>query len=381
MKTILLFDEIGGWGTTPDMIARELDFANGEDIEIRVNSGGGDVFDGIAIYNFLKNYKGSVSVVVDGIAASIASIIALAGDSLTMNEGAFFMIHNPWSGMMGESEDFRKQADLLDGIRDQLLGIYERATGLERDKIQSMMDDETWLNADQAIEMGFATGKQESIKVAANLDKTKYIFNNVPMELKKMNKKEDVIHNEVAEKVESGEIELEETPLDEVKAALEEPTAEDEPQEEELVAEVEEAEEEILEDEPEEAKALYTEDQLQEAVNAALAAENTRRDEIKALSFAGQESLVDELIQEGVSVENAMKRLIVNAKELKPAEVADANVSKAGMLDKLVNAAPKSLDSKEGEVKTVQSLRNQLENETDEQKRIQIRREINKLNK
>jgi len=243
------------------------------------------------------------------------------------------------------------------------------------------MDDETWLNADQAIEMGFATGKQESIKVAANLDKTKYIFNNVPMELKKMNKKEDVIHNEVAEKVESGEIELEETPLDEVKAALEEPTAEDEPQEEELVAEVEEAEEEILEDEPEEAKALYTEDQLQEAVNAALAAENTRRDEIKALSFAGQESLVDELIQEGVSVENAMKRLIVNAKELKPAEVADANVSKAGMLDKLVNAAPKSLDSKEGEVKTVQSLRNQLENETDEQKRIQIRREINKLNK
>jgi len=92
MKTILLFDEIGGWGTTPDMIARELDFANGEDIEIRVNSGGGDVFDGIAIYNFLKNYKGSVSVVVDGIAASIASIIALAGDSLTMNEGAFFMI-------------------------------------------------------------------------------------------------------------------------------------------------------------------------------------------------------------------------------------------------------------------------------------------------
>lgn len=380
MKTILLFDEIGGWGTTPDMIARELDFANGEDIEIRINSGGGDVFDGIAIFNFLKNYKGSVSVVVDGIAASIASIIALAGDSLTMNEGAFFMIHNPWSGMMGESEDFRKQADLLDGIRDQLLGIYERATGLERDKIQAMMDEETWLNADQAIEMGFATGKQESIKVAANLDKTKYIFNNIPMELKKMNKKEDVIHNEVAEQVESGEIELEETPLDEVKAAMEEPTAEDEPQEEEIVAEVEDAEEE-LEEEPVEAKALYTEDQLQEAVSAALAAENTRRDEIKALSFAGQESLVDELIKEGVSVENAMKRLIVNAKELKPVEATENIVSKGDMLEKLVNAAPKSLDSKEGEVKTVESLRNQLKNETDSQKRIALRREINKLNK
>jgi len=319
MKTILLFDEIGAMGITPEMIARELEIANGEDIEIRINSGGGDVFDGISIFNFLKNYNGNITIIVDGIAASIASIIALAGDELIMNEGSFLMVHNPWGGMMGESQDFRKQADLLDGIRDQLLGIYERATDLDRGQIQAMMDSETWLNADQAIEMGFATSKQESIKVVANLDKTKYIFNNIPMELKKMKTEQEIIHNEVAEQIEAGDIVLDETPLDEVKAAMEEPTAEDEIQDEELEVETEEmVEVEELAMEPEEEeKALYTESDLEEAVSAALAAENTRRDEIKALSFPGQEDLVDQLIIENVSIDNAMKRLIVNAKELK----------------------------------------------------------------
>ncbi len=382
MKTILLFDEIGAMGITPEMIARELEIANGEDIEIRINSGGGDVFDGISIFNFLKNYNGNITIIVDGIAASIASIIAMAGDELIMNEGSFLMVHNPWGGMMGESQDFRKQADLLDGIRDQLLGIYERATDLDRGQIQAMMDSETWLNADQAIEMGFATSKQESIKVVANLDKTKYIFNNIPMELKKMKTEQEIIHNEVAEKIEAGDIVLDETPLDEVKAAMEEPTAEDEIQDEELEVETEEmVEVEELAMEPEEEeKALYTESDLEEAVSAALAAENKRRDEIKALSFPGQEDLVDQLIIENVSIDNAMKRLIVNAKELK-SNFTPKEDSSGGLLEKLQNSAPKSLDSKEGEVKTIESLRLQLKNETNEQKRIGLRREINKLKK
>ena len=122
---------------------------------VRINSPGGAVFEGIAIYNMLRNFSG-VTTRVEGLAASIASIIAMAGERVEMERGAQMMIHNPWNIAMGDSRELRKSADVLDKIRESLLDIYQTKSGLERDFIAEMLDEETWLTADEAVEFGFA---------------------------------------------------------------------------------------------------------------------------------------------------------------------------------------------------------------------------------
>jgi len=389
MRTILIFDEIGWGGITAQMIARELEFANGDDIEVRVNSPGGDVFEGIAIYNMFNQYSGAVKVVVDGLAASIASIIALGGDEVVMNEGSFFMIHNPWSGAMGEANDFRKQADVLDAIRDQLLGIYKKATNLSEEEIVSMMDEETWLNAEQSIEMGFATSQETFIKVAASLNfsnKTRYFFNNTPTELTQMKKKLEVIHNEVAE-AELAEVETEETALEELENEIEESEEfaelefvaeaelEEELEESEEVAEQEEELEEEFEDE-----ITYTEEEVMARIEIALEEEADRQEQIRNMAFPGQEELVAELIKDKAEIVDASLRIITNAKELS-LHAKSEDVSKGNALNKLLNAAPKSLDSKEEEVSDLDSLRAKASKETDPKAKRELIRQINKLKK
>lgn len=389
MRTILIFDEIGWGGITAQMIARELEFANGDDIEVRVNSPGGDVFEGIAIYNMFNQYSGAVKVVVDGLAASIASIIALGGDEVVMNEGSFFMIHNPWSGAMGEANDFRKQADVLDAIRDQLLGIYKKATNLSEEEIVSMMDEETWLNAEQSIEMGFATSQETFIKVAASLNfsnKTRYFFNNTPTELTQMKKKLEVIHNEVAE-AELAEVETEETALEELENEIEESEEfaelefvaeaelEEELEESEEVAEQEEELEEEFEDE-----ITYTEEEVMARIEIALEEEADRQEQIRNMAFPGQEELVAELIKDKAEIADASLRIITNAKELS-LHAKSEDVSKGNALNKLLNAAPKSLDSKEEEVSDLDSLRAKASKETDPKAKRELIRQINKLKK
>lgn len=377
MRTILVFDEIGWGGITAQMISRELEFANGEDIEIRVNSPGGDVFEGITIYNMLRNYSGNVRVVVDGLAASIASIIALGGDEIIMNEGSFFMIHNPWSGAMGEANDFRKQADVLDSIRDQLLGIYQKATGMSEEEIVSMMDEETWLTAEQAIEMGFATTQETFTKVAASL-KTKYLFNNIPMELINMDNKQEVIHNEVAE-AELDEVLVEEAELEEQEFEAEES---EEFQELEFVAEaeLEEELEEIEEEAASEEEIMYSEEEVLARIEMALEEEVERQDKIRSMAFDGQEELVADLIKEKVSIADASLRIIESAKELKLSAKRE-EINKADLLNKLTTNAPTSLDSKEEEVADIDSLRVKASKEKDPAVKRELIRQINKLKK
>ena len=387
MRTILVFNEIGHYGTTAEMFSRELDFANGDDIEVRLNSPGGNVFEGITIYNMLKSYKGNVKVIVDGLAASIASVIALGGDEIVMNEGSFFMIHNPFSGVMGESEDFRKQADILDSIRDQILGIYQSATGLGTDELIEMMNEETWLTAEEAIELGFANSQQVFNKVAANLNffnKTTYFFNKIPMELKQMNKKE-VIHNEVAE-AELEEVQVEEAQVEE--SETEEFTdlefvasaeLEDELEEDEL-EEFEDEDEELEEDEEElEEEILYTEEEVLARIEMALAEEQDRQEQIRNLSFPGQEDLVAELIKDKVELKDASVRIINHAKTLDFSAKSEG-IKKANLLEKLNSAAPKSLDSKE-EPNSLEILRAQAAKETDPKAKRELIRKINKLKK
>lgn len=383
MRTILVFDEIGWGGITGEMIARELDFANGDDVELRVNSPGGDVFEGVAIYNMLRNYSGNVRVVVDGLAASIASIIALGGDEIVMNQGSFFMIHNPWSGAMGEANDFRKQADVLDSIRDQLLGIYQKATGMDEEEIIAMMDAETWLTAEQAIEMGFATSQESFTKVAASL-KTKYLFNNIPTELKQMSEKQEVIHNEVAE-AELDEVLAEETALEELEIEAEES---EEFAELEFVAEAE-LEEEIEEDEFEEEveeilaeseEIIYSQVEVELLIEEALQAEAERQSEIKSLALEGQEELVEELIKDRIDIAQAAKRLLVNAKELKLGAKRE-DLNKNELLNKINSAAPKSLDSKKEEKLDIDQLRAKAAKAKTAAERAEINREIIALKK
>ena len=142
-------------------------------INLSINSGGGSVFDGIAIYNMLKSHKATVNVYVEGLAASIASVIAMAGDTITMRSGSMMMVHMPWTLSQGNAEEMRKTADTLEKMGDNIVDIYSERTGITSDEIRNIMNDETWLSAEEAVEQGWAT----------KLDKKEAVMNSVPKEI------------------------------------------------------------------------------------------------------------------------------------------------------------------------------------------------------
>ena len=155
----------------PGMVIGWLNKQEG-DIEININSNGGDVAGGLAIANAIKAYnKGKKTCNVLGVAASMASVIACAGDELKMGQGAFLMVHNPWTVTMGNAEELRKDADTLDKMRDSILGFYQsKAYGKSADDLKALMDDETWLSADEARAAGFLVDDYAGeLKAAASL--------------------------------------------------------------------------------------------------------------------------------------------------------------------------------------------------------------------
>lgn len=161
---LMIFDIIGedwfGDGVTAKGIDQQLkEMGDVEQINVRINSPGGSVFDGIAIYNMLKAHKATVNVVIEGLAASIASVIAMAGDTVSMGTGTRMMIHNPWTFAGGDSRDFRKTAETLDGIRDGMIEAYTARTKLDSKDLIAMLDEETWMGPDEAIAKGFADVK------------------------------------------------------------------------------------------------------------------------------------------------------------------------------------------------------------------------------
>lgn len=140
---------------TPQLFKDELNAGNGN-ITVWINSPGGDVFAAAQIYNMLRDYKGSVTVKIDGIAVSAASVIAMAGDKVCVSPVAMMMIHNPATMAMGEAKDMQKAIDMLNEVKESILNAYEFKTGLTRARLSHMMDDETWFNAKKAVELGFA---------------------------------------------------------------------------------------------------------------------------------------------------------------------------------------------------------------------------------
>lgn len=176
---IAIYDEIGAFGITAKDFHSELRALGPvAHINLRINSPGGSVFDGLAIFNMLARHKATVIVTVDGIAASIASVIAMAGDAVIMPQNALLMIHDPSGLVVGTSKEMRDLADALDKIKGSLIAAYASKSGMERDEIAQLMADETWLNADEAVEMGFADSVEEPVKMAARFDLSK--FKNAP---------------------------------------------------------------------------------------------------------------------------------------------------------------------------------------------------------
>lgn len=145
---------------TPKLFKKELNMGSG-DITVRINSPGGDCVAASQIYTMLLEHKGNVTVKIDGIAASAASVIAMAGTNVLMAPTAMMMIHNPSTVAFGDHNAMQAAIDILNGFKDACINAYELKTGLDRNTLSSMLEDETWMDATRAVELGFADGMIE----------------------------------------------------------------------------------------------------------------------------------------------------------------------------------------------------------------------------
>lgn len=157
--SIKIYDEIGddGWGggITTETINEQLQNANDKPLNIYINSYGGEVFEGFAIYNMLKNYKGFKTVYVDGIAASIASVIAMCGNKVVMNQASMLMVHNASGLAYGNAEEMKKVVNALEQINEVIREVYMARTGMDEATIKNLMDNETYLKSQDALSYGF----------------------------------------------------------------------------------------------------------------------------------------------------------------------------------------------------------------------------------
>lgn len=201
----IVSDWWGAWTDAdqyPEAIRDFLKDQDGKALNIYINSGGGSVFAGLAIYNMLSRHKGFKTVYVDGMAASIASVIALAGDRVVVPSNAFIMIHKPWAGCDGNANDFRKMASDLDAIEAGIINVYKDhlADGVDIETIEEMVNAETWLNGEEAakyfdVEVGAAK------EYAARVTETVSGYGNVPKEIIKSAQAADNTARKTADKI------------------------------------------------------------------------------------------------------------------------------------------------------------------------------------
>jgi len=176
---VVIYDEIGAYGVSAKGFLAELAaLPDATPLALRLNSPGGSVFDAVAIYNAIKRHSGTVTVWIDGIAASAASYIAMAGDEVIMPENAFLMIHDPAGVVMGTAIDMRAMAEALDKIKGSLLQGYAAKSGRPQEEIAPLMAAETWLDAKDALDLGFADRIAEPVSIAARFDVGR--FRNAP---------------------------------------------------------------------------------------------------------------------------------------------------------------------------------------------------------
>ena len=182
---LLLYGEIGEYWDDLDAesVVRQLEYLNKDELAVRIHSGGGLILEGLAIYNALKRSAANITVYIDGLAASMASVVAMVGDKVIMPSNAWLMIHKPWNYVGGNADEMRKMADNLDGFEDSLVLIYKAKCNLSEDEIKDMLRNETWISAKDALEMGFIDEISDAIEAAASIDLNQ--FSNVPDDMRK----------------------------------------------------------------------------------------------------------------------------------------------------------------------------------------------------
>ncbi|CAI1933005.1 ATP-dependent Clp protease proteolytic subunit 2 [Serratia fonticola] len=185
---IYIYDEIGYWGVTARNFASSLKALGDLDhIDLHIHSPGGDVFEGIAIYNLLDSHPASKTVYIDGLAASMASIIAMVGNPIIMPENAMMMIHKPWGITGGDADDMRDYADLLDKVESVLIPSYAKKTGKTTDELAAMLSEETWLTAQECVEHGFADQLTTAVQAMARINSKRLEeYSAMPSSLKNM---------------------------------------------------------------------------------------------------------------------------------------------------------------------------------------------------
>lgn len=169
-NTVSVYDVIGedywsGGGFTAKRMSAALRSIGKNDVTVKINSPGGDMFEGIAIYNLLREHPAKVTVDVMGWAASAASIIAMAADDIRMGLGTFMMVHNAWGMVIGNRHDFTDAAEMFEGFDSAIADIYQARTGLERKTVEKLMDNETFMGPSEAVEKGFADSVNEGLKI------------------------------------------------------------------------------------------------------------------------------------------------------------------------------------------------------------------------
>jgi ATP-dependent Clp protease protease subunit len=173
---VLLYGPIGsstwrGDEVTPKQFREELEaLGDVETIELYINSEGGDVFAAQAIHSMLRRHPARVHTFIDGLAASAASLVAMAGDTVTMPRNAMLMLHSPWAAAVGNANDLRATAEDLDRVRESMIAIYADRSGKSRDEVVQILDSETWYTAEEAVAAGFADEVEDGFKVAASVD-------------------------------------------------------------------------------------------------------------------------------------------------------------------------------------------------------------------
>lgn len=185
---IYIYDEIGYWGVTARQFASSMKALGDLDhINLHIHSPGGDVFDGIAIYNLLNSHTASKTVYIDGLAASMASVIAMVGNPIIMPENAMMMIHKPWGITGGDANDMRDYADLLDKVEAVLIPSYAKKTGKTSDELALMLGEETWMTAQECLEHGFADQISTAVQAMARINSKRIEeFDAMPNALKNM---------------------------------------------------------------------------------------------------------------------------------------------------------------------------------------------------
>lgn len=185
---IYIYDEIGYWGVTARQFASSMKALGDLDhINLHIHSPGGDVFDGIAIYNLLNSHTASKTVYIDGLAASMASVIAMVGNPIIMPENAMMMVHKPWGITGGDANDMRDYADLLDKVEAVLIPSYAKKTGKTPDELALMLGEETWMTAQECLEHGFADQISTAVQAMARINSKRIEeFDAMPNALKNM---------------------------------------------------------------------------------------------------------------------------------------------------------------------------------------------------